>query len=104
MPVTLEGVGTPKQTLLLQNYPNPFNPETWMPYRLSEAAPVTLGIYNATVQRIRTLSLGFQAAGGPVLAYWDGCNDLGDQVSSGVYFYQLSTPSDSQMKRMVIVK
>ncbi|MCE2394025.1 T9SS type A sorting domain-containing protein [Candidatus Poribacteria bacterium] len=108
LPVTLDRVGAPKQTLLLQNYPNPFNPETWIPYHLSEAAPVTLSIYNANGQRIRTLSLGFQAAGfyqsRSRAAYWDGRNDLGERVSSGVYFYQLSTPSEHQMKRMVIVK
>ena len=106
--VRLDGVGTPKQTVLLQNYPNPFNPETWIPYHLSEAALVTLSIYDATGQQIRTLSLGFQAAGfyqsRSRAAYWDGRNDLGEQVSSGVYFYQLSTPSEHQMKRMVIVK
>ena len=108
LPVTLDEVGTPKQTLLLQNYPNPFNPETWIPYHLSEAASVTLSIYDATGERIRTLSLGVQAAGfyqsRPRAAYWDGRNDLGEQVSSGVYFYQLSTPSEHQIKRMVIVK
>ncbi|MYE89153.1 T9SS type A sorting domain-containing protein [Candidatus Poribacteria bacterium] len=108
LPVMLDGVGTPKQTLLLQNYPNPFNPETWIPYHLSEAAPVTLAIYDPTGQRIRTLLLGLQAAGfyqsRSRAAYWDGRNDLGEQVSSGVYFYQLSTPSEHQIKRMVIVK
>ena len=108
LPVRLDGVGIPNQTLLLQNYPNPFNPETWIPYRLSEAASVTLSIYDGTGQRIRTLSLGFQSVGfyqsRSRAAYWDGRNDLGEQVSSGVYFYQLSTPSDHQMKRMVIVK
>ena len=106
--VTLDGVGTPKQTVLLQNYPNPFNPETWIPYHLSEAAPVTLSIYDMAGQRIRTFSLGFQSAGfyqsRSRAAYWDGRNDLGERVSSGVYFYQLSTPSERQMKRMVIVK
>ena len=108
LPVRLDGVGSPKQTLLLQNYPNPFNPETWIPYHLSEAAPVTLSIYDVTGQPIRTFSLGFQAAGfyqtRSRAAYWDGHNDLGERVSSGVYFYQLSTPSARQMKRMVIVK
>ena len=108
LPVTLDGVGRPKQTLLLQNYPNPFNPETWIPYHLSEAASVTLSVYDTTGQRIRTLSLGFQSAGfyqsRSRAAYWDGRNDLGERVSSGVYFYQLSTPSERQMKRMVIVK
>ena len=108
LPVRLDGVGTPKQTLLLQNYPNPFNPETWIPYNLSEAASVTLSIYEMTGQRIRTLSIGFQSAGfyqsRSRAAYWDGRNDLGEQVSNGVYFYQLSTPSEHQMKRLVIVK
>ena len=108
LPVTLDGVGRPKQTLLLQNYPNPFNPETWIPYRLSDAASVTISIYDATGQQIRTLALGVQAAGfyqsRSRAAYWDGRNDLGERVSSRVYFYQLSTPSEHQMKRMVIVK
>ena len=108
LPVTLDGVGAPKQTLLLQNYPNPFNPETWIPYHLSQTSPVTLSIYDATGERIRTLSLGVQVAGfyqsRSRAAYWDGRNDLGEQVSSGVYFYQLSTPSEHQIKRMVIVK
>ena len=106
--IGLDGIGAPKQTLLLQNYPNPFNPETWIPYHLSEAAPVTLSIYDITGQRIRLLPLGFQSAGfyqsRSRAAYWDGRNDLGVQVSSGVYFYQLSTRSDHQIKRMVIVK
>ena len=108
LPVTLHGVGAPKQTLLLQNYPNPFNPETWIPYHLSQTSPVTLSIYDATGQRIRTLSLGVQAAGfyqsRSRAAYWDGRNDLGEQVSSGVYFYHLSTQSEYQVKRMVILK
>ena len=108
LPVRLDGIGTPRQTLLLQNYPNPLNPETWIPYHLSQAAPVTLAIYDPTGQRIRTLSLGIQAAGfyqsRSRAAYWDGRNDLGEQVSSGVYFYQLSTASEHQIRRMVIVK
>ena len=106
--VRLDGVGTPKRTLLLQNYPNPFNPETWIPYHLSQTSPVTLVIYDATGEQIRTLSLGVQAAGfyqsRSRAAYWDGRNDLGEQASSGVYFYQLATPSEHQIKRMVIVK
>ena len=101
LPITVEGIGIPKQSLLLQNYPNPFNPETWIPYRLSESAPVTLSIYDTTGRLVRTLSIGFQSAGfyqgRGRAAYWDGRNDVGEQVSSGVYFYQLSHaifPSD----------
>ena len=108
LPIPLEGIGIPKQSLLLQNYPNPFNPETWIPYRLSESAPVALSIYDTTGRLVRTLSIGFQPAGfyqgRARAAYWDGRNDVGERVSSGVYFYRLSTPSFHQMKRMIILK
>ena len=108
LPITLKGIGTPKQNLVLQNYPNPFNPETWIPYRLSEAASVTLSIYDITGGLVRTLSLGFKPAGfyqnRSRAAHWDGLNDLGERVSSGVYFYRLSTSSFNQMKRMIILK
>jgi len=108
LPITLEGIGIPKQSLLLQNYPNPFNPETWIPYRLSESAPVTLSIYDTNGRPVRTLSIGIQPAGfyqgRARAAYWDGRNNAGETVSSGVYFYRLSTPSFQQMKRMVILK
>ena len=106
--VTLEGIGTPKQSSLLQNYPNPFNPETWIPYRLSEAGPVSLSIYDTKGTLIRTLSLGNQSAGfyqnRERAAYWDGRNALGEPVASGVYFYQLVTPSFQQTRRMLILK
>ncbi|MDE0554299.1 MAG: T9SS type A sorting domain-containing protein, partial [Candidatus Poribacteria bacterium] len=106
--VSLDSIGTPKQSLLLQNYPNPFNPETWIPYHLAEAGTVLLSIYNATGERIRTLSLGYQSAGfyqnQGRAAYWDGRNALGELVASGVYFYQLVTPSFQQTQRMLILK
>ena len=106
--VTLDGIGTPKQNLLLQNYPNPFNPETWIPYRLSEDGQVSVSIYDAKGGHIRTLSLGYQSAGfyqnRERAAYWDGRNDLGEPVASGVYFYQLVTPSFQQTRRMLILK
>lgn len=106
--VRLDGVGTHERTLLLQNYPNPFNPETWIPYHLSETAPVTVSIYNANGRKIRTLSLGFQSAGfyqnRSRAAYWDGRNDLGERVASGVYFYHLSAGDYSATRRMVILK
>ncbi len=97
-----------KQTALLQNFPNPFNPETWIPYRLHADAEVTLRIYNVHGQLMRQLDLGEQTEGEystqERAAYWDGRNNSGAQVSSGIYFYQLSTPTFDQMKRMVIVK
>ena len=98
----------PKQTVLLVNYPNPFNPETWLPYQLANDAEITIRIYSAAGQLVRHLDLGFQQAGYYIgksrAAYWDGRNDLGERLTSGVYFYQLSTPDSSATRKMVIVK
>ena len=106
--VRLDGIGQPQQNLLLQNYPNPFNPETWIPYQLSEDTPVSVSIYDTTGRLVRTLSLGFQSAGfynsRSQAAYWDGRNELGERVASGIYFYQLTTPSFQQTRRLVILK
>jgi len=106
--VKLNGIGTPKQNQLLPNYPNPFNPETWIPYQLSEDSLVSISIYDTTGRMIRTLSLGFQSAGfythRQQAAYWDGRNSLGERVASGIYFYQLTTPSFQQTRRLVILK
>ena len=106
--VRLDGIGQPEQNLLLQNYPNPFNPETWIPYQLSEDTPVSISIYDTTGKLIRTLSLGFQSAGfynsQGRAAYWDGRNALGERVASGIYFYQLTTRSFQQTRRLVILK
>ena len=106
--LTLDGIGRPKQNQLLQNYPNPFNPETWIPYQLSEDSPVSVSIYDTTGKLIRTLSLGFQSAGfynsRERAAYWDGRNALGERVASGIYFYQLTTSSFQQTRRLVILK
>ncbi len=108
MTVSLDSIGIPKQNQLLQNYPNPFNPETWIPYQLSEGTSVSVSIYDTTGQLVRTLPLGFQAAGfynnRERAAYWDGRNALGERVASGIYFYQLTTPSFQQTRRLVIVK
>ena len=106
--VRLDDIGRPTQNLLMQNYPNPFNPETWIPYQLSEASPVSVSIYDTTGRLVRTLSLGFQSAGfynsRSRAAYWDGRNAVGERVASGIYFYQLTTPSFQQTRRLVILK
>ena len=106
--VKLDSIGKPLQNQLLQNYPNPFNPETWIPYQLSQDSPVSVSIYDATGKLVRTLSLGIQSAGyynsRGRAAYWDGKNSLGESVASGVYFYQLTTPSFQQTRRLVILK
>ena len=98
----------PEQTQLLANYPNPFNPETWIPYELATDTTVRLTIYNTHGAVIRTLQLGHQSAGYYVgrdrAAYWDGRNAFGEQVASGIYFYQLETDAMSLMRKMVILK
>ena len=98
----------PEKTQLLANYPNPFNPETWIPYELATDTDVRITIYNAQGVVIRTLQLGQQAAGYYTdrerAAYWDGRNALGEQVASGIYFYQLETDTLSTLRKMVILK
>ena len=98
----------PTETELLRNYPNPFNPETWIPYRLAEDAIVTLTIYDGTGQAVRTLDVGHQIAAvyesRSKAIYWDGRNNVGETVASGVYFYHLSTGDYSATRKMVILK
>ena len=99
---------TPKETELLANYPNPFNPETWIPYRLAEDTFVTLTIYDIAGQVVRTLDVGHRIASAyesrSKAIYWDGRNDLGEQVASGVYFYTLMAGDFSATRRLVILK
>ena len=98
----------PKQTALLPNYPNPFNPETWIPYHLAQAADVQVTIYDAKGVMVRQLDIEHQPAGyytaQSKAAYWDGCNESGESVASGVYFYQLRAGDYTATRRMVIVK
>jgi hypothetical protein len=98
----------PKAFTLLQNYPNPFNPETWIPYRLVEAADVAITIYNVNGQMVRRLELGNRMPGHYVdrtrAAYWDGRNESGEKVSSGIYFYQLQAGRDNSVRKMIVVK
>ena len=98
----------PEKTQLLANYPNPFNPETWIPYELATDTNVKITIYNTQGVVIRTLALGHQSAGYYTsrdrAAYWDGRNAFGEQVASGIYFYQFETDTISSMRKMVILK
>ena len=108
MSIRLDSIGQPKLTQLLQNFPNPFNPETWIPYQLETAADVTLQIYDTSGDLVRTLDLGFKGQGFYMTrsraAYWDGRNNLGEQVASGIYFYSLQTPDFSATRKMLILK
>ena len=99
---------TPKSSALLNNYPNPFNPETWIPYQLSKPANVSVYIYSSDGLLIRTLNMGNQSTGVYLsrnkAVYWDGKNEIGERVASGIYFYTLSAGEFSATRRMVIQK
>ena len=98
----------PSETKLLLNYPNPFNPETWIPYQLAEATEVTISIYAVNGNLVRTLALGHQAVGTyqskSQAAYWDGRNELGERVASGVYFYTFTAGKFSATGKMLVRK
>ena len=104
-PATIAG---PEQTLLLSNYPNPFNPETWIPYQLAVSADVRVTIYDALGIVVRELELGHQSAGFYTTrsraAYWDGRNDIGERVASGIYFYTVTAGGFTATRKMLILK
>ena len=93
---------------LLPNYPNPFNPETWIPYQLSEESTATVRMYDVGGHLVRTIEVGLKPTGYYLTreraVYWDGRNESGEPVSSGVYFYTFTAGDYIQTRRMVIVK
>ena len=97
-----------KETKLLPNYPNPFNPETWIPYQLSRDTDVSMKIHDISGELVRTIVLGSKPTGYHLsreqAAYWDGHNEIGEQVGSGIYFYTLATTDYTETRRMVVVK
>ena len=98
----------PQETALLANYPNPFNPETWIPYQLAVPAEVALTIYDMNGGTVRRLEVGHQSAGmyqsRGRAAYWDGRNQRGESVASGLYFYTLRTGDFTATRKMLIRK
>ena len=97
-----------KKTVLLQSYPNPFNPNVWIPYELEKESPVSIEIYNAAGQLVRTLDLGMQPRGRYVnkskAVYWNGRSEFGERAASGVYFYVLKAGNFVSVRKMVILK
>jgi len=98
----------PEVSMLHQNYPNPFNPDTWIPYQLKEDADVVIRIYSVAGQVVRTLSLGHKPAGFYTgrerAAYWDGRNDAGEHVASGVYFYSIEAGDFIASRKIVMTR
>ncbi len=98
----------PKSTMLLANYPNPCNPETWIPYRLSKPSDVQISIYDSRGSIVRILDIGHRSAGlyqtRTQAAYWDGTNEMGESVASGIYFYTLTAGKFTATRKMLILK
>ena len=94
---------TPKHTALLPNYPNPFNPETWIPYQLASPVDVQIDIYSSDGKLVRHLDLGHQDLGIHQV-HWNGNNELGEKVASGIYFYTLTAEDYSATRKMLIRK
>jgi hypothetical protein len=88
---------------LEQNYPNPFNPSTDITFKLGKAVDVDLAVYSLTGQKVRTLVKGYQKAGEHAVT-WNGMNDVGQKVASGVYFYSIEAGDFKSIKKMVLIK
>ncbi len=93
----------PKTYALEQNYPNPFNPTTHIRYQIPEGSQVSLTIYNMLGQKVRTLVNGQQAAGVYDIV-WDGTNDNGVKLASGVYIYRMTAGNFTQIRKLVLMK
>lgn len=98
----------PYTNRLGQNFPNPFNPDTWIPYEIESGAYVTIQIFDNQGLLIRQLEAGHKNAGEYVTranaAYWDGKNEVGESISSGIYFYQISAGDFIASRKMAILK
>lgn len=93
----------PKEFRLFQNYPNPFNPVTTLHYDLPKRSDITLMIYDILGRQVRTLVQGMEEPGYKSVR-WDGTNDLGQQVSAGVYLYRIEAGDFTQTRKMVLLR
>ncbi|MCB0832307.1 MAG: cadherin-like domain-containing protein [Bacteroidetes bacterium] len=93
----------PETFALHQNYPNPFNPSTTITYDLAEDADLKLAVYNLLGQQVKVLKSGQQLAGSYKVV-WDGKNERGETVASGIYFYRMVTRSFVRTQKMILLK
>ena len=97
------GPVVPREFMVSQNFPNPFNPATTIRYGIPQEAQVSIIIYNALGQKIKTLLDKKQAAGYYRLV-WDSVNDAGNPAASGIYFYRVSAGEHAAVKKMLLLK
>jgi len=87
-----------------RNYPNPFNPETQIEFTLPESGEVTVSVYNALGQEVRRLIDHATRPAGINTVSWDGRNDSGTPVASGMYFYKVETATNTLARKMLLLK
>lgn len=95
--------GVVAQTELLDNYPNPFNPSTTIAFRTDQPGPVQIGIYNQKGQLVKSFNIETNRAGESSVV-WNGDDDNGITVSSGIYFYRMKSGTYSNTKKMILMK
>jgi flagellar hook assembly protein FlgD len=101
--LSIDGSAIPEEFALHQNYPNPFNPVTSIQFDIPEQSEVRMDIYNLMGQRVatlinNTLEPGFHAV------KWNGTNDFGNQLSSGMYIYRISANNFTSVKKLILMK
>lgn len=98
----------PNKTQVLPNYPNPFNPETWIPFQLAEPSEIVVEIYDVSGLKVRTLKVGHRQVGFYIrrtnAIYWDGRNDLGEDMTSGIYYYRFISVGYDNLRKMIILR
>ena len=98
-----DGADTPRQFALHSPYPNPFNPETTIPFDLPSSADVDLSLYNLAGQQVATLASGLREAGSYNLV-WDGRDDAGRDLASGMYFYRLIAGDRVKTRKLMLLR
>ncbi|MFC1713066.1 putative Ig domain-containing protein [Candidatus Poribacteria bacterium] len=97
-----------ERSALLQNFPNPFNPDTWIPYQLREGGEVTIQIFSIQGELVREFNLGYRDAGSYVsqdrAVHWDGRNENGEKVASGIYFYSLRGGEFLAVRKLTVLQ
>lgn len=94
---------TPSAFSLSQNYPNPFNPETTIRFDLPYAQEIELSVYNLAAQKVATLAQGYREAGS-YSARWDGVDDAGGELASGVYLYRLTVGAEEVTRKLLLLR
>ena len=94
---------SPSTFALMQNYPNPFNPETIIRYQIPQSSRVKLEVFNLLGERIRTL-VDTEQQSGFYQVIWDGNNDAGITVPSGIYFYVLHWDNNTEFRKAIFMK